>query len=156
MYKDCKFWEKYLEELIEIDKKSTPPDELDLNFIQFVQTMTVVQDMTLLHLNSDFISDFMEYIFQKYNLKDDQKTQVNNLFEISLRTNSLSKNDRSTLSTDLNKSLHNSSDNKKFFSENRSSNGSNKNIDKGNLSDDDQYESDGSGESIELEPMKKK
>ena len=156
IYKDCKFWEKYLEELIEIDKKSTPPDELDLNFLQFVQTMTVVQDMTLLHLNSDFISDFMEYIFEKYKLKDDQKVQVNNLFEISLRTNSLSKNDRSTLSTELNKSLHNSSDNKKFFSENRLSNGSNNNSDKGNLFDDEQYESDGSGESIELEPMKKK
>ena len=56
----------------------------------------------------------------------------------------------------VNKSLHNSSDNKKFFSENRLSNGSNNNSDKGNLSDDDQYESDGSGESIELEPMKKK
>ena len=158
IFKDRKFWENYLEGLIIQDIKDTPPDELNLNFTQFVQTMTVIKSMTDLNLASDFVSEFMEYIFDKYKLKDDQKVQVNDLFYYSIRVGSFSRIKRSTISSDTNgQSFHNSLDNKRFLlSENRSSNVSNIIIAKGNESEDDKYESDGSGESIELEDMTKK
>ena len=157
-YKNKKLWENYLEGLIISDIKESFSQDINLNYIHFLNTMSVVKSMYDLHLGKDFINDFMEYASIKYKLKEDQKIQVNYILNDN-EYGSFNENERSTLSTEineLNQSFVNSIDNinLNIVNDNRISNNSNIIISKNE--EDKKNESDGSVESIDIESVSKK
>ena len=155
-YKNRKLWENYLEGLITSDIKESSSQDINLNYIHFLNIMSVIKSMSDLHLGKDFINDFIEYASIKYKLKEDQKIQVNYILNDN-ECGSFNDNERSTLSTEineLNQSYSNSIDNINIVNENRNSNNSNIIISKSN-DDDNKDESDGSVESIDVEAMPK-
>ena len=162
-YKNRKLWENYLEGLIISDIKQTSSQDINLNYIHFLNTMSVIKSMSDLHLGKEFINDFMEYASIKYKLKDDQKIQVNYILNDN-ECGSFNENERSTLSTEineLNQSFANSIDNinLNIVNDNRTSktsNNSNIIISKNNENEEKKNESDGSVESIDVEVMSKK
>jgi len=172
-YKNRKLWENYLEGLIISDIKESSSQDINLNYIHFLNTMSVIKSMSDLHLGKEFINDFMEYASNKYKLKEDQKIQVNYILNDS-EYGSFNENDRSTLSTEineLNQSYSNSIDGINFNSinDNRFSNNSNRFSNNSNRfsnnsnyifsknnDEDKKNESDGSVESIDVEAMSKK
>ena len=160
-YKNRKLWENYLEGLIISDLKESSMQDINLNYIHFLNTMSVIKSMTDLHLGKDFINDFMEYASVKYKLKEDQKIQVNYILNDNNEYGSFNETERSTLSTEineLNQSYSNSIDNINLnnINDSRFSNNSNIIISKNNYDEDKKTESDGSVESIDVEAMSKK
>ena len=191
-YKDKKFWENYLSGLIKLDiesnkkcqKDKDKEDWQDINYITFTNIISVTKSMSDFHLGKDFINEFFEDITKnKYNLNEEQKTQINYLL-IDNEFGSFNENDRSTLSTEVNdnQSLlytnsldNNSSDNNLIrtssisnnLNNTRNSSSSNNNLIEINLNqpsnnsnklklNKSQNESDeGSGDSIEIEEINK-
>ena len=164
-YKKRKLWEDYLKGLILSDiKESHNNEDINLNYINFLNIMSVIKSMTDLHLGKDFINEFIEYINITYKLKEDQIIQINYMLNDS-EYGSFNENERSTVSTEineiLNQSFANSLDN---LNDNRFSNNSNiiinKNLEQDNnininTTTDNKNESDGSVESIDIEVMPK-
>ena len=108
-FKNTKFWEKYLEGLINLDVESNKKYEKekkeewqDINYIIFSNIISVTKSMSDFHCGKDFINEFLENITKnKYNLNEEQKIQINYML-IDNEYGSLNENDRSTLSTDVN------------------------------------------------------
>lgn len=109
-YKDKKFWENYLSGLIQLDIELNKKCQIDkdkeewqdINYITFTNIISVTKSMSDFHLGKDFINDFFEDITKnKYNLNEEQKTQINYLL-IDNEFGSFNENDRSTLSTEIN------------------------------------------------------
>ena len=165
-YKNRKLWENYLEGLITSDIKESSSTDINLNYIHFLNIMSVIKSMSDLHLGKDFINDFIEYASNKYKLKEDQKIQVNYILNDN-EYGSFNENERSTLSTEineLNQSYSNSIDgiNSNSINDNRFSNNSNRFSNNSNFiftknnDEDKKNESDGSIESIDVEAVSKK
>ena len=165
-YKNRKLWENYLEGLITSDINESSSKDINLNYIHFLNVMSVIKSMSDLHLGKDFINDFIEYASNKYKLKEDQKIQVNYILNDN-EYGSFNENERSTLSTEineLNQSYSNSIDgiNSNSMNDNRFSNNSNRFSNNSNFifsknnDEEKKNESDGSVESIDVEAMSKK
>ena len=162
-YKKRKLWEDYLKGLILSDIKQSQDNNINLNYIHFLNIMSVIKSMTDLHLGKDFINDFIEYTNITYKLKEDQIIQINYILNDS-EYGSFNENERSTVSTEINEILNQSFANSLDTNEYRFSNNSNiiinKNNDQENNSNiniltDNKNESDGSVESIDVEVMPK-
>ena len=162
-YKKRKLWEDYLKGLILSDIKQSQDNNINLNYIHFLNIMSVIKSMTDLHLGKDFINDFIEYTNITYKLKEDQVIQINYILNDS-EYGSFNENERSTVSTEINEILNQSFANSLDTNDNRFSNNSNiiinKNNDQENNSNiniltDNKNESDGSVESIDVEVMPK-
>ena len=157
-YKNRKLWEDYLEGLILSDIKEDSSQDIDLNYIHFLNTMSVIKSMSDLHLGKELMDDFTEYTGAKYKLKDDQKIQLNYiLYDNGYRPGSFNENERSTLSGEVNELSQSFGTNENRNSRNsRNSNNSNIIISKTNDNEESKTDSDGSVESIEIEGMTKK